>query len=80
VKAQTPFDIAQQFASSILQKATEFQRAGKVEQNLTAPVTTAKGPESKGAPNEMDDVGKQVRGVEKGGEVYKHLRDASKSS
>jgi hypothetical protein len=79
VKAQTPFDIAQEFASSILRKAEEIQRAGKVEPDLTSPVVAAKEPTSKGAPKETDDVAKQVGGAAKDTEVYKHLRAASKS-
>ena len=80
VRAQTPFDIAQEFASSILRKATEIQRAGKVEQDLTSPVVAAKGPESGGAPEGKGDVAKQVRGAARDEEVYKHLRAASKST
>lgn len=79
VKAQTPFDIAQEFASSILRKATELQRGGKVDQDLTSPVVAAKGPESEGAPKEAGDVAKQVSGAAKDTEVYKHLKAASKS-
>ncbi len=79
VKAQTPFDIAQEFASSILRKATEIQRAGKVEQDLTSPVVAAKGPANEGAPKEMGNVVEQVKDAAKDAEVYKHLRAASNS-
>jgi hypothetical protein len=79
VRAQTPFDIAQEFASSILRKATELQRGNKVDQDLTSPVVAAKGPESEGAPKEAGDVAKQVSGAAKDTEVYKHLKAASKS-
>jgi hypothetical protein len=79
VKAQTPFDIAQEFASSILRKATEIQQAGKVAENLTSPVAAAKGPANEGAPKEMGNVAEQVKGAAKDTEVYKHLRAASKS-
>jgi hypothetical protein len=80
VKAQTPFDIAQEFASSILQKAAEIQRAGKVEQDLTSPVVAAREPTTKGAPEEMGNVAKQPAGAEKNTEVYKHLRAAASKS
>jgi len=80
VKAQTPFDIAQEVASSILRKAAELQRAGKVEQDLTSPVAAAKGPANEGAPKEMGNVAEQVKGAAKDTEVYKHLRAASKSN
>ena len=79
VRAQTPFDIAQEFASSILRKAAELQQAGKVAQDLTSPVVAAKEPESEGAPKEAGDVAKQVAGAAKDTEVYKHLKAASKS-
>jgi uncharacterized coiled-coil protein SlyX len=79
VKAQTPFDIAQEFASSILQKAAELQRAGRVEQDLTQPVATAKEPASKGAPGGKGDVPAQIAGAAMDTEVYKHLKAASKS-
>jgi hypothetical protein len=79
VKAQTPFDIAQELASSMLRKATGLQQAGKVAQDLTSPVVAAKGPESGGAPKEAGDVAKQVSGAAKDTEVYKHLKAASKS-
>lgn len=79
VRAQTPFDIAQEFASSILRKATELQRAGKVELDLTSPVVAAKGPANEGAPKGMGNVAGQVKGAAKDEQVYKHLRAASKS-
>jgi hypothetical protein len=72
VKPQSALEIADVIASALRKSQ---QNKGKVETDLTAPVTTAAAPEGEGA-----KVAEQIKGAAKDEAVRKHLEEAKKEA